>query len=98
MEIELDAEKTANKKLHIYLEPLFEKYNLDITKLNHRINKMEENVNKRRQLFNSRKQLDNKSVPNCYYNIEMLKKIVSSKPEIISEYPILKEIFKASFN
>lgn len=93
MEIELDAEKTANKKLHIYLEPLFEKYNLDISKLKYRINKMEENVNKRRPLFNSRKQLDNTSVPNCYYNIEMLKKIVSSKPEIILEYPILKEIF-----
>lgn len=93
MEIELDAEKTANEKLHIYLEPLFKKYNLDVSKLNYRINKMKENVNRRRPLFNSRKQLDDKSVPNCYYNIEMLKRIVNGKPEIISEYPILKEIF-----
>lgn len=33
MEVELDAEKTANTKLRVYLENLYRKYNLDISKL-----------------------------------------------------------------
>lgn len=95
MEVEIDAEKVANRKLKIYIEDsLFKKYSLPTDKLNHRINKMNENLENRRPIFISRKILDGKSVPIYHYNISRLKSIVSQHSELVEEYPILESIFK----
>ena len=93
MEVEIDAEKTANMKLKVYIEDLYKKYSLDTTILNHRINELNENVEKRRPTFISRKRLSGKSVPIYHYNIERLSQIIQEHPNLISEYPMLNIIF-----
>ena len=98
MEIELDAESTAYKKLFNYLNPLFKKYNLDVTLLNEYLDKLYRKFDERRPVFNSRKELNGESVPYYKYNIEVLEKIIKEHPEVINEYPVLNNIFDLTGN